>query len=78
MQELSSEVCVGPLELNLSTAPAIDFTISHSGVEPWKLGLTDEYCLQSTRLSPWQLRTADNCQFNVLLLFYIPLSNLNA
>lgn len=78
MQGLSSEVCVGPLDLNLSTAPAIAFTISYSGAEPWKLGLTDEYCLERTRLSPRQLRTADNCQINVLLLFYIPLSNLNA
>lgn len=69
---------MGPLDLNFSAALAIDFPISYSGMERWKLGLTDEYCPESTGLSPWQLRTADSHQFNILVLFYVPLSNLNA
>lgn len=69
---------MGLSDLNPNTTPAVDCTISYSGGEPWKLALTDERCPESARLSLWQLWTADSHQFNFLLLFYIPLSNLNA
>lgn len=39
---------MGPLDLNLSSALDIEFIINSSGVEPCKLGLTDEWCPEST------------------------------